>query len=177
MKRVRQVRAVVPHGIFASGRTVRREQTRATGNGCRRGTNLRRVERWWESCIAPTLSQDSHERSSGNPANPMSGDGMQQARTPAAEKTVEVVHAPQGRNKSPGRHARNRTSHQRWREGEWTREGFPEEGHPTSTREQGRALGSHNPGCKARSQSGASKGTTVRYRPNDSKKIGRHSIR
>lgn len=115
--RVRQVRAVAPHGVFASERTVRREQTRATGNGYRRGVNLRRVKRWRESRIGPTLSQGSHERSGGNPANPMSGDGMQQARTPFAEKTVGVGHVPQGRNESPGRHARDRTLHQRWTEG------------------------------------------------------------
>jgi len=83
--------------------------TRATGNGCQRGANLRRVERWRESRTSPKLPQGSHERSGRNPANPMSGDGMQQARTPFAEKTVEVGHVPQGRNENPGRHARDRT--------------------------------------------------------------------
>jgi hypothetical protein len=130
INRVRQVRAVAPHSGSASGTTVRREQTRATGYGCRRGENLRRVVRWRESCIAPTLSKDSHERSSGNPANPMSGDGMQQARTPFAEKTVEVGHVPQGRNEMAGRHACCRTSRQRWREGEWTQEGLSGGGAP-----------------------------------------------
>jgi len=124
-------------GGGSSERTVRREQTRATGYGCRRGENLRRVKRWWESDIAPTRPKGRHERSRGNPANPMSGDGMQQARTPAAEKTVEVVHVPQGRNVMAGRHASHRTLCQRWRRGEWTQQGHPEEGHPISTREHG----------------------------------------
>lgn len=74
----------------------------------------------------------------------MSGDGMQQARTPAAEKTVEVGHAPQGRNESPGRQARDRTFHQQWGRGEWTQQGFPEEGHLTSTREHGDKVGPHS---------------------------------
>jgi hypothetical protein len=114
-------------GVRSLERTVRREQTRVTGYGCRRGANLRRVSRRWESPIAPKHAAEKsvtrHERSGRNPANPRSGDGMQQARAPSAEKAVGVVHVPQGRNESPGRHARDRTARQRCRAGEWTQEG------------------------------------------------------
>lgn len=60
----------------------------------------------------------------------MSGDGMQQARTPATEQTVEVGHVPQGRNESPGIHARDRTFHQQWGRGEWTEQGMSGGGAP-----------------------------------------------
>lgn len=143
--------------VVSVEQTVRREQTRVTGYGCRRGENLRRVMRWRERCIGPKSPQGGHERSSRNPANPMSGDGMQQARAPVVEKAVEVVHVPQGRNESAGRHPSDRTWTQQCVWGEWTQQG------ENRRRGDRQAQGSQVTGDKpyTRSRDGASKGSCV----------------
>jgi hypothetical protein len=69
----------------------------------------------------------------GNPVNPRSGTGMQQARSLRCGGNRRSGEIPQGRNGNRGRHTVVRTRAQA--RGEWTHVGTPEEGHPTISRE------------------------------------------
>lgn len=70
---------------------MRREQARAIGYGYRRGENLRRVNAPEGKQPVPAPSSDGNDTRYGNPANPRSGIGMQQARILRLEETVEAV--------------------------------------------------------------------------------------
>lgn len=110
-------------------RTVRREQAPAMGYGCRRGANLRRVQALVGMRTVSEPSSVGDDMLCGNPANPMSGTGMQQARSLRCGASRRSGEIPQGRNMNRGRHTAVRTRASAWVE--WTRVGTSEEGHPT----------------------------------------------
>jgi hypothetical protein len=106
-----------------------REQAPAMGYGYRRGANLRRVQALVGMRTVSEPSSVGDDMLCGNPANPMSGTGMQQARSLRCGASRRSGEIPQGRNMNRGRHTAVRTRAQAWVE--WTRVGISEEGHPT----------------------------------------------
>jgi hypothetical protein len=99
------------------------------GYGYRRGANLRRVQALVGMRTVSELSSGGDDVLCGNPANPMSGTGMQQARSLRCGASRRSGEIPQGRNMNRGRHTAVRTRASAWVE--WTRVGISEEGHPT----------------------------------------------
>jgi len=74
----------------------------------------------------PAPSSDGNDTRYGNPANPRSGIGMQQARIVMAGGNRRSGEKPQGRNENLGRYAEVQTCASAW--GEWTAQGRTEEG-------------------------------------------------
>jgi hypothetical protein len=80
------------------------------------------------------LSSDGDDGLHGNPANPMSGTGMQHARSSRCGVNRRSGEIPQGRNENRGWQTAVRTRASA--RVEWTRVSTSEEGHPTIPREE-----------------------------------------
>jgi hypothetical protein len=94
------VKPDVPQGS-SRRRTAGGEQTAAMRNGCRRGTNLRRVERQWGPRTRSGRPQGLDERPKGKPGEPTPGTGC---NMPGAVngRSCRGGEKPRGRSETDG---------------------------------------------------------------------------
>jgi hypothetical protein len=123
------------------GRKVERRvrDERHEGSGPSDGDALPARETFVGSCAGGERGTGrplrSHADPQQNPANPRSGTGLQHARTPCVEETVEVVRNHVGGTSvvvAPRRRTVAKVA------GEWTHTGSSEEGNPGEGRSHGR---------------------------------------